>query len=374
MTRGTKRWIIWAPTGGVLAVGLYFGLSILIALITDYQPEIKEKLPVVAQKSEKTINASETEFSVLSWNIGYCGLGKEQDFFYDGGKMVKPSYDEYQSYLNQIFNVFDKLNYMDFILMQEIDIDSKRSFYSDQVELFSQALPNMSYSCALNYNVKYIPIPILDPMGKVKGGMATWSRYLPYASDRHGFDVNFSWLKRIFMLDRCFIVTRHKLASGKDLVMINIHNSAFDDENKLKPIELNTLKKFMVEEYQKGNFVVAGGDWNQNPPKFKPDLIDKSWNPGTIVHPISDTLFASDWNWVYDPHLPSNRFTDRAFKKGVTKTTIIDFFLLSPNVRVKSVETLNLEFKYSDHQPLIMTFDIVPEEKDTSLVDEDISE
>lgn len=374
MTRGTKRWIIWAPIGGVLAVGLYFGLSILIALITDYQPEIKEKLPVVAQKSEKTINPSETEFSVLSWNIGYCGLGKEQDFFYDGGKMVKPSYDEYQSYLNQIFNVFDKLNYMDFILMQEIDIDSKRSFYSDQVELLAQALPNMSYSYALNYNVKYIPIPVLDPMGKVKSGLVTWSRYLPYASDRYGFDVNFSWLKRIFMLDRCFIVTRHQLASGKDLVMINIHNSAFDDENVLKPIELNALKKFMTEEYQKGNFVVAGGDWNQNPPKFKPELIDKSWNPGTIAHPISDTLFASDWTWVYDAHLPTNRFNDRPFQKGVNKTTIIDFFLVSPNVRVKSVETLSLEFKYSDHQPMIMTFDIAPEERDSSMVDEVVTE
>ncbi len=366
MTKKAKRWILWSPISLVTLVTLYFGISILIAYVTDYKPEKIEKLTINAQGSEKSIASEETEFSILSWNIGYCGLGKEQDFFYDGGKNVEPSSEQYQIYLNKIFNILDKLSYLDFVFMQEVDIYAKRSYYTNQIDLFKQALPKMSYVYALNYNVNYIPVPVFHPMGKVKAGLTTWSRYLPYEATRNGFDVNFDWLKRIFMLDRCFVVTKHKLSNGKELVMINVHNSAFDDENKLKPIELNTIKSFMLEEYKKGNFVVAGGDWNQNPPNYSSSAINKQWNPVAIPYPISETLFPREWKWVYDPILPSERFNDKPYVKGVNKTTTIDFFLVSPNVNVVSVETINLDFKYSDHQPILMTFNI---SSDSTIVD-----
>lgn len=358
MTKSTKKWIIWSPICLVALIIFYFGISIIVAYVTDYKPLMVEKLVVDAQGAEKSIPTQETEFSILSWNIGYCGLGKDEDFFYDGGKSVQPSSEKYQIYLNKIFNVLDKLNYLDFIFMQEVDIRSKRSQYANQIDLFKQALPKMSYAYGLNYDVKYIPIPVLRPMGKVKAGMANWSRYLPYEASRNGFDVNFDWLKRIFMLDRCFIVTKHKLSNGKELVMINVHNSAFDDENVLKPIELNTLKSFMMEEYRKGNYVVAGGDWNQNPPGYSATSIHKQWNPVSIPHPISETLFPSEWKWAFDNTIPSERFNDKPFVKGINKTTTIDFFLVSPNVNVVSIETINLDFNYSDHQPILMTFSI----------------
>jgi endonuclease/exonuclease/phosphatase family metal-dependent hydrolase len=362
MKKLTRRGLIWTPIGLIGLIGLYFGVVVLVAYLSDYKPKIMEPIAVVPQKAEKDIDSSEHQFSLLSWNIGYCGLGKEQDFFYDGGRMVSPSAEDYQTYINGVFKFLSKISYVDFVYLQEIDLDSKRSFYNNQIETFVEALPNMSYTYALNYQVGYVPLPILQPMGKVKAGLMTWSRYIPYEASRIGFDVNFEWWKRIFMLDRCLVVTRHHLASGKDLVMINLHNSAFDDENKLKPAELNALKKLMIEEYNKGNFVVAGGDWNQNPPAFAPGTIHKEWNPTTLPHPIAANLFPADWKWAFDPNIPSNRFNDRSFEKGKNKTTIIDFFLVSPNVKVQSVETINLEFKYSDHQPILMTFDIAPED------------
>ncbi len=361
MKQSNTKWLFRIPLIILAVVILYFGMAILVAYITDYKPQLSEKLPIIAQGSEKNISESEHEFSILSWNIGYCGLGEEQDFFYDGGKMVNPSSELYQKYLNGIFNILKKLDYLDFIMLQEVDIESKRTLRTNQVDAIAEGLSKMSHVTALNYDVKYVPIPVLSPMGRVKAGMVTLSRYLPFAADRVGFDANFNWWKRIFMLDRCIIVTRHKLASGKELVMINVHNSAFDDENVIKPIELNTIKTLMMKEYQRGNFVIAGGDWNQNPPKFDPKSIDKSWNPTTIKPLISETLFPSDWKWVFSNTLPSNRFNDKPYKKGENKTTIIDFFLVSPNVTVNSIETINLDFKLSDHQPILMTFDIAPD-------------
>jgi endonuclease/exonuclease/phosphatase family metal-dependent hydrolase len=42
------------------------------------------------------------------------------------------------------------------------------------------------------------------------------------------------------------------------------------------------------------------------------------------------------------------------YQKGKTKTTIIDFYVVSPNVEVKAVHTIATGFKFSDHQPVIM--------------------
>lgn len=362
MKKHTKRWLIWSPIGLITVIGLYFGIVIATAYVFDYKPNMSESVAIVPQKATKNIAMSEYQFSLMSWNIGYCGLGKEQDFFYDGGHNVRPSTEDYQKYLNGIFHFLSKANYMDFIFLQEIDFDSKRSFNTNQLETFVQALPDMAYAFAYNYKVGYVPIPIFEPMGKVAAGMATWSRFLPDQATRVGFDVNFEWWKRIFMLDRCLIVTRHHLPFGKDLVMINLHNSAFDDENILKPAELNALKKLMTEEYNKGNFVVAGGDWNQNPPSYNPASIGKEWNPTALSHPISSSLFPAEWKWVYDSKMPSNRFNDRPYEKGKNKTTIIDFFLVSPNVEVQSVQTINLDFTDSDHQPVLMIFDVAPKD------------
>jgi endonuclease/exonuclease/phosphatase family metal-dependent hydrolase len=45
---------------------------------------------------------------------------------------------------------------------------------------------------------------------------------------------------------------------------------------------------------------------------------------------------------------------DRPYVKGITGTTIIDFFVVSPNVEILSVKTLGNNFAWSDHQPVLM--------------------
>jgi hypothetical protein len=61
---------------------------IVYAVITDYKPKEKE---IVFSGEKKEILSDTMEFSVLTWNIGYCGLDKEMDFFYDGGtKVITP--------------------------------------------------------------------------------------------------------------------------------------------------------------------------------------------------------------------------------------------------------------------------------------------
>ena len=61
-----------------------------------------------------------------------------------------------------------------------------------------------------------------------------------------------------------------------------------------------SLKKKMLEEYAKGNYVIAGGDWNANPPDFKPEgKFDGNRFVSTKVQ-MSDKTFSSTWKWAYD--------------------------------------------------------------------------
>ncbi len=349
------KMVLYFFIGIISLVLIYFAFVISYSYFTDYKPQLKEDLEIKKKSNLPEIVDNQDEFSILIWNIGYCGLGSADDFFYDGGKNTMPTTENYQKNLNGIYSVLEQNKYVDFILLQEIDKDAKRSFHQDELDLFTILLDNHYCSFAKTYDVRYVPVPLLKPMGRVVSGMTTLSNRKPYKAIRNAFDVNFTWWKRIFMLDRCFIASHFKIGD-KELVIINIHNSAFDTENKLKPVELKTIKDYATSEFGKGNYVVIGGDWNQNPPNFKPNKYDKSWNIISIDEPIPTDMFSADWTWVYPANEPTQRFVDMPFEKGKTKTTIIDAFVLSPNIESLSLRVLVNDFSSSDHNPLLMNF------------------
>ena len=109
----------------------------------------------------------------------------------------------------------------------------------------------------------------------------------------------------------------------------------------------------MKSEYHRCNFVVAGGDWNSNPRGFNAALIGPG-DRGTGVEPPIEPGFLPGWQFVFDPGRATNRYLDSPYKRGVTKTTIIDFFVISPNIEVKSICAVPTGFAFSDHEPVVM--------------------
>ncbi|MCF8366305.1 MAG: hypothetical protein K9H16_11020, partial [Bacteroidales bacterium] len=290
----------------------------------------------------------------LSWNIGYAGLGKEMDFFYDGGKQVRPSKSLNQSYLNSILEFLGQNKEVDFILLQEVDEKSGRSYRINQVEKIAETLPKHAFSFAKNYDVPFVPVPPTNPMGLVKSGLVSFAKYTPFESERRSFPGNYAWPTSLFMLDRCFLVQRFKTSGNTELIVVNTHNSAFDD-GQLRKGQLDVLKKFALNEYLNGNYVIIGGDWNQNPPGFDPGQI----NTGNIVSKndqgnISSTLMPPGWVWAFDPLIPTNRSVVAPYQEESTLTTVIDFFLLSPNISLEKVTGINLNFESSDHNPVLI--------------------
>ena len=98
-----------------------------------------------------------------------------------------------------------------------------------------------------------------------------------------------------------------------------------------------------------------GGDFNQSPLHLKAEFEGQPFD-FVDFHVIPDTLLPADWQYVFDNATPSNRRVDMPYKKGETKVTLIDFFIVSPNVLVELVKCDELEFEFSDHNPVRAVF------------------
>ncbi len=337
----------------ILIILIGFGIFLFYFTQKDYQPVPVEETIIYNRKPARQIDSVPLTF--ITWNIGYCGLSKEMDFFYDGGSMVRPDKNTLQKNLNGVFNFLGKNDSIDFLLIQEIDSSSRRSYYTNQVSLFGESLKNHCRSYATNYNVGYVPLPVLKPMGKVLSGLATFSKYTPEKCERYAYPVNYAWPMKIFMLDRCFMLQRHKLSfSDKELVIINLHNSAFADADLLRQYETWMLRGFFLNEYEKGNYVIVGGDWNQNPSTYDHLSFISGYAKKSGMPKIMEDFLPAKWKIVYDTLLPTNRDNLTSYQHGNTPTTIYDFFVVSPNITVEQINVIDGRFEFSDHQPVYL--------------------
>lgn len=338
------RVILWLLS---LAFLLVVGFLVYQTL-TEYKPP-----KVEVQWSEKSAPAIQDTLTIISWNVGYFGLGAEMDFFYEGGKMVRPSQQLYQKYREAALARIQSFDTASFIFLQEIDTQSGRTYFDNQLNLIRLLLPDYHNFYGENYNA-WVPIPPLDPMGKVRAGIVILSQYDPVSARRISFESSYNWPMRLFQLKRCFLELRFNTKDSKELVLINTHNSAFNDAAALREKELNSLKGIMLDEYKKGNYVIVGGDWNQNPPDFDTTLVLPTYRTKRILPCIPEDLIPKGWVYAYDPTHTTNRDVNIPYVEGLTYSTLIDFFILSPNVRLHSVRTLPTGYSDADHQPIAM--------------------
>ncbi|MCK5734957.1 MAG: endonuclease/exonuclease/phosphatase family protein, partial [Spirochaetaceae bacterium] len=171
------------------------------------------------------------------------------------------------------------------------------------------------------------------------------------------------WPTRLFMLRRCISVSSYDTGiPGRSLYLANIHLSAYDDGG-LRRQQLEYVKTWMNDLYKEGHYIILGGDWNSTFPKvgfddFAPYTTTEEnlfW-----IQKIPDNWTPENWQWGWDPEVPSCRTLDQAYVPGENYLTIIDGFLVSPNVEIEEVQTSDEAFKYSDHNPVSLNFYLKP--------------
>ena len=150
--------------------------------------------------------------------------------------------------------------------------------------------------------------------------------------------------------------------NGRELVLYNVHTSAYGGSDEIRTSQITQLAQDMYEEYQKGNYCVCGGDFNHD---FTGDstLVLGGAEMGEFgwAQPFPAELLPEGISRCIDygdPELiPTCRNCDVPYGPDC-QTFVVDGFLVSDNVRVLEVHNVDTGFAYSDHNPVMLRFQL----------------
>lgn len=244
---------------GIILLIIIIALAAFIGYLTvrEYRPDAVESVEV---SEGIRILSEDDSFIVLTYNTGYGALSRGEDFFMDGGSKVRPdSKDVVGENLAGISAILKEQD-ADFYFLQEVDRDAKRSYHIDELEYYEDALGfDGMYAC--NFKCDFVPYP-MPPIGEVDAGLVTMTDYEVSEATRIALPESFKWPVKTCNLKRCMLETRIPISgSNQELVLINFHLEAYDSgEGKIAQSKM--LAEKLQDEYDKGNYVIAGGDFN----------------------------------------------------------------------------------------------------------------
>jgi endonuclease/exonuclease/phosphatase family metal-dependent hydrolase len=350
----------------IVCAGIAAGLVIVCAAafvgilaIAEYRPGEVEELELQYHAGENAPvsppggrPAIGVPFSLLIWNIGYASLDAGQDFIMDGGKSVRPATDA-----NVRRNLAGIIEFIagadcDIVLLQEVDLASRRSYYVDQTAALAEGFSGSSVF-AWNFRCLFVPFPVPECIGRVSSGLLTLNRFAADEVLRVSLPNPFRWPVRIANLKRCLLVSRLPLAdSPAELVIVNLHLEAYDSSGG-REAQTKVLLELLRREYAKGNYCIAGGDFNQNFPGIDEERFAVRNRDYFVPGVLDSALLDEGWRFVADTQTPTSRLLNEPYSGSPeTQLYVIDGFIISPNVELISVAAFAEEFKYSDHNPV----------------------
>jgi endonuclease/exonuclease/phosphatase family metal-dependent hydrolase len=291
------------------------------------------------------------ELTLLSWNLGYAGLGKESDFVIDGGTAwLAPSKALVEKNLSGITQYLHQQQ-PDVFLLQEVAKPSLVNRRVDVLESVTRTLPHYQRVYMSDFRTRWIPPPF-----NVNVGLAVFVRQeLRMISHNHELPLE---PRRMLFFRKHYQCVVNRIPTGhptRQWVIINIHLAAFDEKADIRKQQLAVLRELAAREFEEGHYVIIGGDWNMR-------LVETHFSHTTNeehlfwIQDMPDYAFPDGWQIVADPVTPSVRTNYQPYIAGENYVGVIDGFVASPNVRVQSVETTDLQFEYSDHQPVAARF------------------
>jgi len=242
-------------------------------------------------KTYKPVADTITVVKVMTWNMRF-GAGRIPWFGDACGNRVILTEDEIYTTLQ---NIVDKINLVkpDVLLIQEVDLKSKRSAYIDQLQWI---IDHTYFNYAVfgyQWKAQFIPS---DGLGRLEEGNAILSRWklsdgtriqLPLRKDQ-------DQLTRYFY-ERCSMVTcKIEFPGLTNFYAVNIHASAFaTDDTKHQHIIL--FEKELDRINTAGGVFVAGGDLNTLPPgSDSTDYCIEDMCPQESFHHVGDNPFHKD--------------------------------------------------------------------------------
>ena len=377
----TKAKKVIKITGIILLALVIVLAAYIIYLYASYHriPDNQElQVEEISQNTEAGNElTTEKNYSALTYNIGFGAYTPDFSFFMDGGKSSwaksKDSVKETIKGAGELVASKDP----DFALVQEIDLDATRSYHVNEYSILKENIP--AYNCvfAQNYDSAFLFYPFTQPHGKSKAGLALFSKYPITGSMRRSFPISTSFTK-FFDLDRCYSISRVPVDNGKELVIFELHMSAYGNSDAIREGQIRMLSEDMQKEYEAGNYVICGGDFNHDlkaaDTQSKASDADNntqtgsedSAEPESWAYPFPRSELPEHFSFCLDQLSEdeknnlwnSARNADMEYVPGETYTVTLDGFIISHYVEFTHYENVTTGSSYSDHDPVYMEFQL----------------
>ena len=241
----------------ILGVLLILGCE---PFVTEFK-DLSDAVPYEAT-SKSIVSYMGGTIKVVTWNIRF-GIARFPFFGDSCGDDVILDDDTIEQNMAAIADSLNAID-ADIVLLQEVDVSSKRTGYMDQVQYLLDNT-NLNYGCyASMWKADFIPS---DGIGRIDAGNAILSKYkltdaeriqLPLRTDQDD-------LTQYFYLRRNILKAKIALDGENEIYAVNIHATAFaTDDTKKKHITKH--KEVLDDIVLLGATFVTGGDFNSIPP------------------------------------------------------------------------------------------------------------
>lgn len=288
-----------------------------------------------------------TSLEILTWNLGYGGLGKESEFVADGGKRyLPPSRAAVAKNIDTIGRFLDKET-ADVVLLQEVARASPVNLWHDLFGRVDKALSGRARAFYADLHTGFFPPPF-----RFVHGLAVYIRLHVSESSVAPLPLEkgnlLPGVKR-----RYGLLVMHLPIAGcaAGWSLIDVHLAAFDENASTRHEQLAAALRFAEAEFARGQHVVMGGDWNL--------ILAETHFPTTTedkylfwVHPFPRDTLPEGWRIAADAATPSVRTNERPYRRDENYRAVIDGFVVSPGLKVDSVKGVDVGFEGSDHQPV----------------------
>ncbi len=294
--------------------------------------------------------------NALTYNIGFGAYSADYSFFMDGGEHSRAFSRE--AVLSNTTGALDAVlgESPSFVMLQEVDVDGTRSYHVDQTQIAVNRFSGFSSVYAENYDSPYLFYPFLEPIGANRSGLLTFSAYGIESAVRRSLPIE-EGLYRFLDLDRAYSVSRIPTDNGKYLMLYNVHLSAYTSDGTIADEQMKLLAADMAAEYQKGNYVIAAGDFNKDLLGDSSQYFPREEGDYTWAKPFDVTLLPDGFTLCTGSNAPTCRNADAPYRADGTDFVLsVDGFLVSDNVEVLSCQTVDIAFAYSDHNPVRLAF------------------
>ena len=139
------RW--WKIPLIIIAVILVVAIVYVSYVFISYSRIDDGQQLIPAGSPKHTVAQAGKEYTALSYNVGFGAYTPDFTFFMDGGKSSwAKSKESVVDCINGAASVLREHD-PDFMLIQEVDFDSTRSYHVNQQEMFENAFPDYSAAC-----------------------------------------------------------------------------------------------------------------------------------------------------------------------------------------------------------------------------------